>query len=75
MMVVQAESVAQLVSARTVAAADRALAGLRGGVGEAITAIRSDLIGLLAALEVNPIHKYTRCTSQLPTNVVCVFFF
>jgi hypothetical protein len=49
---VQAESVAQLVSARTVAAADRALAGLRGGVGEAITAIRSDLISLLAALEV-----------------------
>jgi hypothetical protein len=36
----QAESVMQLVAARTAAAADSALAGLQGGVGEAVREIR-----------------------------------
>jgi tRNA modification GTPase len=36
----QAESVMQLVEARTAAAADSALAGLRGGVGQEVRQIR-----------------------------------
>ncbi len=43
----QAESVMQLVTARTAAAADSALAGLRGGVGEAVRGIRCGSLGLV----------------------------
>ena len=47
----QAESVAELVSARTGAAADSALAGLSGGLAETITAFRAEVIDLLAEIE------------------------
>ena len=48
----QAESVAQLVGARSVGAADSALAGLRGGLGDVIEALRLDALTLLADIEV-----------------------
>ena len=47
----QAESVSSLVSARTVAAADSALAGLSGGLGEEITTVRSQCMALLAEID------------------------
>jgi tRNA modification GTPase len=47
----QAEAVAQLVAARPPAAADSALAGLTGGVGAAVGALRRRLLSLLAELE------------------------
>lgn len=50
-MLLQAEAVAALVNARTAAAADSALAGLSGGLGAAIAAMRTDTLELLAELE------------------------
>ncbi|EIE18915.1 tRNA modification GTPase TrmE [Coccomyxa subellipsoidea C-169] len=47
----QAEAVAALVNARTAAAADSALAGMSGGIGAAVAAMRSDAVNLLAELE------------------------
>ncbi|KAG2434245.1 hypothetical protein HXX76_007970 [Chlamydomonas incerta] len=47
----QAESVSELVGARTAAAADSALAGLRGGVGGAVSDMRRQCLELLAELE------------------------
>eukprot|EP00879_Flechtneria_rotunda_P033002 GHRR01036514.1.p1 GENE.GHRR01036514.1~~GHRR01036514.1.p1 ORF type:complete len:203 (+),score=26.63 GHRR01036514.1:339-947(+) len=47
----QAESVLQLISARTGAAADSALAGLQGGLGELVSTLRQDLLEMLAELE------------------------
>ncbi|KAG2494350.1 hypothetical protein HYH03_007407 [Edaphochlamys debaryana] len=47
----QAEAVSELLSARTVAAADSALAGLRGGVGAAVAGLRRRCLDLLAELE------------------------
>eukprot|EP00798_Chlamydomonas_sp_ICE-L_P001846 gene1846-33265_t len=47
----QAESVMELVNARTPAAADSALAGLQGGVGEAVASIRNSCVDLCAQLE------------------------
>lgn len=47
----QAESVTELISARTPAAADSALAGLRGGIGGAVAAMRRKCLNLLAELE------------------------
>ena len=44
---------AQLVGARSVGAADSALAGLRGGLGDVIEAIRMDALTLLADIEVS----------------------
>ncbi len=48
----QAESVAQLVSARTPAAAGSALAGLQGGIGAIIGDLRFEAVELLAEFEV-----------------------
>ncbi|KAK9808444.1 hypothetical protein WJX73_006534 [Symbiochloris irregularis] len=47
----QAEAVAQLVGARSVAAADSALAGLKGGIGSAIADLRLEALTLLADIE------------------------
>ncbi|KAK9918470.1 hypothetical protein WJX75_004296 [Coccomyxa subellipsoidea] len=47
----QAEAVAALVNARTAAAADSALAGMSGGLGAAVAAMRCDALNLLAELE------------------------
>ncbi|KAK9867994.1 hypothetical protein WJX84_004642 [Apatococcus fuscideae] len=47
----QAESVAQLVSARTPTAAGSALAGLQGGIGAAIGSVRFQAVELLAEFE------------------------
>ncbi|KAG1678814.1 hypothetical protein FOA52_012854 [Chlamydomonas sp. UWO 241] len=47
----QAESVLSLLESRTAAAADSALAGLRDGVGQAVSDMRDDCIALLAELE------------------------
>lgn len=47
----QAESVLQLVTARTPAAADSALAGLQGGLGQAVGSMRHACLALLAELE------------------------
>ncbi|KAI3436570.1 hypothetical protein D9Q98_005986 [Chlorella vulgaris] len=48
----QAESVAQLIDARTVAAADSALAGLAGGVGQIVQAMRTECLDLLVEMDV-----------------------
>ena len=47
----QAEAVSSLVSARTVAAADSALAGLAGGLGREVGAMRADVIDMLVELD------------------------
>ena len=47
----QAESVASLVSARTTAAADSALAGIQGGVGQHVLAARKECLDILSELE------------------------
>ncbi|CAG9467557.1 unnamed protein product [Pedinophyceae sp. YPF-701] len=47
----QAESVAQLLGARTVAAADSALAGLGGGLGGEISRLRRTALQLVAELD------------------------
>eukprot|EP00955_Chlamydomonas_euryale_P082283 363695-Chlamydomonas_euryale.AAC.8 len=47
-----AENVLSLLQARTAAAADSALAGVRSGVGAAVSDMRDDCIRLLAELEV-----------------------
>lgn len=47
----QAESVAQLIDARTVAAADSALAGLSGALSTEVQAMRMACLALLAELE------------------------
>ncbi|KAL4534575.1 hypothetical protein Ndes2437A_g05348 [Nannochloris sp. 'desiccata'] len=48
----QAESVAALVDARTVAAADSALAGLGGGLGKEVQAARAECLDLLVEMDV-----------------------
>lgn len=50
-MLGQAESVAQLLDARTAAAADSALAGLGGGIGEGVRRMRVEGLTLLADLD------------------------
>ena len=52
-MLLQAESVNELVGARTAAAADSALAGLTGGIGALVSALRQQALILLAELEVH----------------------
>eukprot|EP00775_Hariotina_reticulata_P008308 gene8308-8493_t len=47
----QAENVLQLINARTPAAADSALAGLEGGLGDLVAELRQDLLDILAELE------------------------
>ena len=47
----QAESVASLVSAKTVAAADSALAGLSGGLGQEIVQLRAECISLVSEID------------------------
>ena len=49
---IQAESVNELVGARTVAAADSAIAGLTGGIGAMVQGLRRSALVLLAELEV-----------------------
>lgn len=48
----QAESVNELVGARTAAAADSAIAGLTGGIGSMVQKLRRSALVLLAELEV-----------------------
>ena len=48
----QAESVNELVGARTAAAADSAIAGLTGGIGAMVKGLRRSALLLLAELEV-----------------------
>ncbi|KAL4457553.1 hypothetical protein ABPG75_012418 [Micractinium tetrahymenae] len=47
----QAESVAQLIDARTVAAADSALAGLGGGLGREVQEMRRECVDLLVEMD------------------------
>lgn len=47
----QAENVLALVNARTAAAADSALAGLQGGLGQLVAELRGDVLGILTELE------------------------
>jgi len=47
----QAESISQLVSARTAQAADAAIAGLQGGLSNFIRAMRTECIDLLVEME------------------------
>lgn len=47
----QAESVASLVSAKTVAAADSALAGLSGGIGQEIVELRTECVSLVSEID------------------------
>lgn len=51
-VVAQAESVAELINARTVVAADAAVAGLTGGLSSTVVRLRSTLLTLLANVEV-----------------------
>lgn len=41
----------QLINARTATAADSALAGLQGGLGELVATLRRDVLEILAELE------------------------
>lgn len=47
----QAESVSQLLEARTVAAADSALAGLAGGIAGEVAGMREECFGLLVEMD------------------------
>jgi tRNA modification GTPase len=47
----QAESIPELIGARTVAAADSALAGIGGGVGKEVGEIRGECLDILAELD------------------------
>jgi tRNA modification GTPase len=47
----QAENVLALVNARTAAAADSALAGLQGGLGQLVSELRSDVLSIITELE------------------------
>eukprot|EP00899_Mesostigma_viride_P013598 jgi/Mesvir1/22239/Mv07734-RA.1 len=47
----RAESIQQLVAARTPDAAMRALAGMKGGISEAVSRLRAECIDLLAEME------------------------
>lgn len=47
----QAENVLALVNARTAAAADSALAGLQGGLGQLVAELRGDVLDILTELE------------------------
>eukprot|EP00878_Enallax_costatus_P024061 GHUV01025649.1.p1 GENE.GHUV01025649.1~~GHUV01025649.1.p1 ORF type:complete len:445 (+),score=114.58 GHUV01025649.1:758-2092(+) len=47
----QAENVLQLINARTATAADSALAGLQGGLGQLVSDLRQDVLEILAELE------------------------
>ena len=53
----QAESVNELVGARTAAAADSAIAGLTGGIGSMVQKLRRSALVLLAELEVRLPHS------------------
>lgn len=48
----QVEALGSLLTARTSAAADSALAGLRGGLGELVVALRRRTLALIAEIEV-----------------------
>lgn len=48
---VQAENVLSLINARTAAAADSALAGLQGGLGQLVTEMRRDVLSIIVELE------------------------
>ena len=58
----QAESVNELVGARTAAAADSALAGLTGGIGARVQWLRHSALTLLAQLEVHLLN-YIQCVA------------
>ncbi len=61
-VLLQAESVAQLIEARTVAAADSALAGLAGGLGREVQEMRAECIDLLTEMDVRWVWcKKVRC--------------
>jgi tRNA U34 5-carboxymethylaminomethyl modifying GTPase MnmE/TrmE len=47
----QAENVLALVNARTAAAADSALAGLQGGLGQLVSECRRDVLSIITELE------------------------
>lgn len=47
----QAESIAALIDARTVAAADSAIAGLNGGLGQQIQEVRQECLDILVELD------------------------
>ena len=65
----QAEAVAALVNARTAEAADSALAGMTGGLGAAVAAMRADTLNLLAELEVGRSY-FALCNHTLPKLIV-----
>lgn len=60
----QAEAVAALVNAQTAAAADSALAGMSGGLGAAVAAMRTDAVNLLAELEVGCVFTHLSIVSR-----------
>ena len=55
----QAESVLQLIESQTVVAADSALAGLQGGIGDEVRRLREACNNLLAELEVDVVNKWS----------------
>ncbi len=75
----QAESVNELVGARTAAAADSALAGLTGGIGATVQRLRLSALTLLAELEVwaavkCPVVSVRDCVPamKLPAMLTCL---
>ena len=64
----QAESVASLVSAKTVAAADSALAGLSGGLGQEILKLRQECVSLVAEIDAH--IDFSDDLEELETDVV-----
>lgn len=70
----QAESVNELVGARTAAAADSALAGLTGGIGAAVHSLRLTALTLLAELEVRALVCICVCVRvRVCPSWYCVF--
>jgi hypothetical protein len=51
LLLLQAENVLALVNARTAAAADSALAGLQGGLGQLVSELRRDVLSIITELE------------------------
>ena len=56
----------ELVQSRTPAAADSALAGLQGGIGQAVGIMREDCIDLLAELEVHTLGHDDQHALRMP---------
>ncbi len=60
-----------LLQARTVAAADSALAGLKGGVGQLVASVRAQAVALLAEIEVRFTCEHPRAVPRAGVRARC----